>query len=305
MVAAKAQQPKTEDEAQTQPLTGRETADMDALLARIEAFLSSPPPSIRLTEEARVALAAPLDPKYLKTRKGQGGKLFTYCDLDYLERRAGEVDPDWGVHFDATTPNVLTCTVTILSISRSATAGYFLPQKYEVSRWNPDTRKSESAIKDMNPEEAHTRVTRAQAAAERRAFAMFGLGAELWASQESEHSEGGEESPKASTPVRAGNSNSGGGEFRAPSEARVNLLVDLGVPAGVAKLINSWSTGKDSKGQPISDVSKTITALFEARGRDKGPVSQRVWERIVNENAPYALSSAGNTNDDDYEDDDF
>lgn len=294
MVATK----KTEDTQTTE----QQSVELDALLARIEEFLKNPPSQPRLTEEARAALAAPLDPRFLKTRKGQGGKLFTYCDLDYLERRAGEVDPDWGVHFDATTPNVLTCTVTILSIPRSATAGYFLPQKYEVSRWNSDTRKSESTIKDMNPEEAHTRVTRAQAAAERRAFAMFGLGAELWASQESE----GEESPRPAAPSRTGNSNQSSGEFREPTQARINFLGDLGVPAGVAKLINSWSNGKDEKGQPVSDVSTVINALLQARGRDKGPVSQRVWERIVSEHAPYALSaSAGATNDDEFEDDDF
>jgi len=212
--------------------------------------------------------------------------VFTYADLDYLERRAQEVDPDYGVHFDASTTNVIVCSVTIRSVSRSATAGYFLPAEYDV--W--DSKKDQYVTRKMNAEVSHTIVTRAQAAAERRAFAMFGLGAELWASEhevEQPQNSSGKTQP------------SGGGEFRAPTEARINFLGDLGVPESVAIRINSWSRGKDQDGKPISDVSTVINALLQARGRDKGPVGQRVWEKVVTEHAPYALSAGDNFDDED------
>lgn len=277
--------------------TTKPEGDTQAESPNLKGFPTQQP---RMTPEAQAALAAPLDPKFIKERKGDNGKMYSYADLDYLEARASEVDPDWSNHFASSSPNVITCDTTILGVSHGATAGYYIGDTYEV--WDFANRKM--LEKPMTSRVAHTTVTAAQAAAERRSFAMFGLGAELWKkdpeSQADAPSGSGGHPSSASRPPSV---HSGPKDFREPSAARINLLSDLGVPETVAKLINSWSVGKDAKGQPVSDVSKTINALFEARGRDKGPVSRKTWESVVSEHAPYALGSAttGDTDDEDDE----
>lgn len=277
-----------------------DVVDLDALMQKIDALLQiqKTPPTPHLNEEAQAKLSAPLDPKFLKQRKGRGGETFTYADLDYLERRAGEVDPDWGapagLPMFTVTNNSVVCNITICSVPRSAAAGYYIPDTYDV--WDNDKRQM--VAKKMTKEMAHTIVTAAQAAAERRAFAMFGLGAELWAKNQ----EGVDEPIGPSTKPSGAARSTPNGEFRAPSEKRIDLLGEFGVPESIAKRINSWSRGKDSNGNPISDVSETINGLFQARGKgNRGPVERQVWERVVNEHAPYALQGLGA----DDEDDDF
>jgi len=294
MVAAQGRETKAQQKSSEDTQITETQADMATLLQKIEAFLKEKetPPVPHLTEDIRVALSAPLDPKFLRSRKGSGGKTFSYADLDYLESRVAAVDPDWAIHFTSTTQNVIVCTVVIHTIPRSAVAGYYIPDEYEI--W--DNNKKQMVSRLMTAETSHTVVTRAQAAAERRAFAMFGLGAELWAKNQEDASdfipgnEGGGK-PQSRT-------SGGGSEFRAPSEKRVDLLISMGVSAEVASAINSWSRGKDSAGNPISDVSQVISALFKARGSDKGPVSRKTWELIVSEHAPYALASTTEDSDD-------
>lgn len=245
--------------------------------------------SPKLSAEVRAILEAPLDPAFLRERKGDGGRMYTYADLDYLESRASQVDPDWQNPAFAPLAHGLSCTICILGVPRSATAGYYVGATYEV--W--DGYQKEMVQKPMTSRVAHTIVTAAQAAAERRAFAKFGLGAELWAHHERDYEEdrGTPSGAKAQAGGRQRN-------FRAPTEKRIELLVGMGVPSLVAQRINSWSSGKDEQGNPISDVGNVINALFKARGRDKGPVDRRVWEEVIALHAPYALNT-GNQDDDD------
>lgn len=308
---------RTEDQAQeTQP------TEAELLMQKIEAMLNALPPTPtqdlvapRMTPEAQAALAAPLDPKFIKERKGDNGKMYSYADLDYLEGRAREVDPEWSSHLSGGGPNVVLCDITILGVTHGATAGYYIGDTYEV--W--DGYKKEMVVKPMTSRVAHTIIGAAEAAAERRAFAKFRLGEELWKKdQDSElYKPEGDHAPASGGKTQFRTSSGGGGsqsrEFREPSEARIKLLTDLGVPEAVAKLINSESHKdsagkfmKDAKGNPISDVSETITALFAARGRDKGPLARKTWELIVSERAPYALAStstAGRDDDADNDDD--
>lgn len=252
----------------------------------------------RLTEEVRAALSAPLDPKFLRQRKGQGGKMFTYADIDYLERRASEVDPDWGapagLSMFVVTDYSVVCNITICSVPRSATAGYYIPAEYDV--W--DNNQKQMVSRKMTAEVAHTIVTRAQAAAERRVFAMFELGAELWAHNESEYEADRAAQDNGSKP-RGGQTGSGG--YKEPSPAALKMLTDLGVPESIARNLNAWGRGKDpNTGYPMSDASEVIDALKKARGGSKGAVDRRTWEPIVSRYVSTTTTQGSADDDDDW-----
>jgi len=129
-----------------------------------------------LNAAVRSALRVPIPQNKLLSRKGPGGTTLTYASTDYLEERLTAVDPDWQVLFTAPSPNVVICTLTLLGVQRSAVAGYVIPK--EMTYWDAEARATKT--RTTKPEDAHTIVTKAQAASFRRACAMEGLGAELW-----------------------------------------------------------------------------------------------------------------------------
>lgn len=300
------------------------------LMQRIETLLNTlplpttpvptpAPVAPRLTEEVRAKLRQPIPPeKQLSVFKGKARGTYHYADEDYLKSRLTEVDPDWTLDYH-TVGNIVTCTIGIFGVPRSALAGVEPPPALRDTNGYVVRDANGSAIPtapgDPGYMEEHTRVSKGQSAAFRRACAEHELGAHMWpsklATQETEGAtEDAHSTGKAQFRTSGGNSRSGGSgqprEFREPSEARIKLLVDMGVPEAVAKLINSESHRdaagkfmKDAKGNPVSDVSETITALFAARGRDKGALARKVWEPIVAENAPYAFASVGSQDDDD------
>lgn len=252
-----------------------------------------------LTNEDIKKLSAPLAPSALKERKGQGGKTFTYADLDYLERRMSEVDPDWQIDFREIGNNGIVCAVRVLGVQRSATAGYYIPDTYQV--WDNESRSSKE--RRMNAEVAHTIVTRAQAAAERRAFAMFGLGAELWNPALSDHQAEEEVDHRATTmgetrktrqvntdtePNHNGSLRDGTGtNYKAPNQSQLDYLTDLGVAEAVAKRLNA----NGSRTNP-SQVSQVITSLMNMR-RDKDDFADKkatYAEEVVAQVAPSLVS---------------
>lgn len=227
------------------------------------------PSSPRLTDEVRAILEAPVPASEIKSYPGKGGKEMRYTSVEFVEDRIRQVDPDFGCDV-VEGPRGITVHYTILGVRRG------------------DIFDTEEDAKFGTP------LTGSIARAKRRAAKSgFGIAKELWADEEDRQATGGSHSRQQS------------GERKAPSDKQVTILTDLGIPEPVARGINAWIRGKDSNNQPISDVSNVIKALWDARGKgNRGPVERRVWEPVVRQYAPNALSSVTTTGatDDDADD---
>src|SRR5258708_535342 len=129
-----------------------------------------------LTTDTLAVLSRPIpEEKLLTVKKGDRGT-YTYADTDYLESRLAAVDPNYMIDYRSGGQWVLVCGINLLGVLRTATAGYYIPT--EIRYWDRETRQYKT--RPATPDDAHTIVTKAQAAAFRRACATFGLGAELW-----------------------------------------------------------------------------------------------------------------------------
>ena len=253
-----------------------------------------------LTAEDIKKLSAPLAKSALRERKGQGGKTFTYADLDYLERRVGEVDPDWQIDFREVGTTGIVCAVRILGVQRSATAGYYIPDTYQV--WDADSRSYKE--RKMTAEVAHTIVTRAQAAAERRAFAMFGLGAELW-NKEAASAEDEDERPArkssgsgSSQSSRPASRDAGSGSGLATPK-QVSYLGDAFlVPARVAEKLTG---GREGTASALIDALRNVK---DEPDYEKNP--NKYIEKALRKVAPKLVSLLEEESEveDDFEDDD-
>jgi len=208
-----------------------------------------------LNAAVRSALRVPIPQNKLLSRKGPGGTTLTYTSTDYLEERLTAVDPDWQVDFRDAGNGAIVCAIRLLGVQRSALAGYLIPK--EMTYYDTETRTRKT--RPTTTEDAHTIVTKAQAAAFRRACAMFGPGAELWPDK-TRDAQDDVPDRKPTQPTRAeqagalaeANKNNGHNDLGPrgqgfATEAQIKFLRDVFfVPPLVARELTSGSNGTTS-----------------------------------------------------------
>lgn len=253
-------------------------------------------PTLRLTKEIRTALAAPIPEEFIDTvDKGARGT-FRVALVDYLELRAAQVDPDWS---DTTKTNgeIVTKHITICGVTHAGEAGV------EPVAALPGERGWKSY---------HMRVGAAAAAAERRAFAKFGLGAELWPKHVIEDEEGeavapttrptptwktGSGKPQAQTAApRSGYSGNARGRIVSPSQKQMELLTgDLQVPEDIAMQLDNRDNSRENPSQASLVISTLISARREDRNAYDRDPGKQVRLALAANNASHLLQGAGNS----------
>jgi hypothetical protein len=256
-----------------------------------------------LTPEVRAALSVPIPEQFIDTvDKGARGT-FRVAMVDYLEKRLTEVDPGWEEELTTSGDGIIICTLTVLGVSRSGSAGI----------------EPVSALPgEKGWKSYHMRVGAGQAAAERRACAKFGLGAELWP-KHIEETEDGEYVPPAGATSRpsGGTWRSGSGKpqaqtaaprtrtynGRGPSEKQLELLTgDLQVPMDIATGLDNT----DNSREVPSEASLVISHLISARRSDRNAYDRNPIKHIRDAKAEAEKVIAArrrNSRDEDYDED--
>lgn len=194
------------------------------------------------TEEVRRVLEAPFEKSVIKSFQGKGGKTMKYIDVEVLEDRVREVDPDFGRDVQLGAKGVAV-HYTILGVRRG-------------DAYDNDSESNKYGAPQVN----------ALARACRRALRLFGIAKDLWQDDDEDDEEADEKPARgrassSSSAKRSTSSStrSGGG----PSEPQLKLLVEvLGADKKLARKLDGTG-GRDSQ------ASKVITFMLAARNDDK------------------------------------
>lgn len=233
--------------------------------------VKTPEPTHALSQEVREKLRQPIPQQYLRTvDKGQRGS-YVYADVDYLESRLEEVDPDYQLDYKVD-GDVMICAIKLLGVLRSSTAGIEAPR---------------------DRAERHTQVTKAEAAAFRRACAKFGLGAELWAKEvQTTAAKVSAYTPSYEKPRSAAGR-------REASDAQRKFAKNLGLTDGEVDQLN-WNGTREAPGEG----GQILDILKNARNRNSAKYNEnpRRWVYdAIQRVAPHLVWDGGSDNNEETE----
>jgi hypothetical protein len=213
-----------------------------------------------LTLEVLAVLGAPIPTDQIKYRKGDYGKDLAYTSTEFVQDRLTSVDTGWESKCRKE-DDIIICTLTVLGVSREATAGIEERRTFKNRETGKETMESNHVVK-----------TAAEAKAFKRAASYFLVARELWTDLPTDRpayqSNGATSQTRAATTskqvsgdIRDAYSRDG---YTTPNMGK--WLEDLGVSRDAATQL---TLGELVDGKRNGEASQMINILMQAK-RDAG-----------------------------------
>lgn len=247
------------------------TATKTQVITGVNGMVITPP---TLTREALDILGAPIPTDQIKYRKGDYGKDLAYTSTEFVQDRLSEVDLAWESRYRKEDDTII-CTLTVLGVTREATAGIEERRTFKNRETGKETMESNHVVK-----------TAAEAKAFKRAASYFLVARELWTDLPTDRpayqSNGATQTQTQTKQTTA--KQPGGDGLATPN--MIKTLVQLGVPEGIA---GQLTLGDLVDGKRNGEASQMIGSLIATRTKDrdaydgnKGLHVRRALSKIAN-----------------------